>query len=91
MRLYATSWSNVGHAMIECEFYEDATLCLDLCAAIKSRFGDTLGVLRASRNKSLALAYMGRIPEAIKLIPHEYELPLDLLGRRFGSIMGLRR
>lgn len=69
LRLYATSWNDVAHTLIEYECYEDAIECLDLCVAIKGSLGDELGVWGAERNKALALVWLGRFSEALKLVP----------------------
>lgn len=85
LRLYATSWNDVAHTLIEYEYYEDAIECLDLCAAIKGSLGDELGVWGAERNKALALVWLGRFSEASRLVPDMGNILPALLEPRCAS------
>jgi tetratricopeptide (TPR) repeat protein len=85
LRLYATSWNDVAAAFIDHEFYDDAIRCLNLCVTIKRGLGDQLGVWGANRYKSLALAWLGRVNEALELIPAGDEVLPALLELRCAS------
>lgn len=88
LRLYATSWNDVGQTLMEYEFYEDAIQLLNLCISIKECLGDELGVWGANRNKALTFAWLGRFDEALKLVPDENEILPELLDPRCDSYYG---
>ncbi|KAL4937746.1 hypothetical protein BDV06DRAFT_226681 [Aspergillus oleicola] len=88
LRLYATSWNDIGAILMDYECYEDALECLDLCESIKGCLGDRLGVLGAARNRSLALVWLGRFGEAVDLVPDESDVLPELLAPECVSYYG---
>ncbi len=80
---YANAWGNLGAVLLDYEFYEEALPYLDCAIALRNGVGGEHGQNgQTEKDKSLALAALGRFDEAIALIPDDAVLenaPPDIL------------
>lgn len=89
---YANAWSNLGWALSNYGFYEEAIAYSDFAIAIRSRIGCGSIKINADTltNKCLCLAALGNFEEAKKLIVTDHEIqswPLDFLNSVYASLL----